>query len=183
MYKAGTAVVCMEAIPGFYLYGVYEVVGGTPGVDDDNHLYALKYQGDGDIVHAVGKHLRSVNELLESIKKPTLEVTSWAEGFGVVSSGEYEKLGRELGALVDVKNAQYGDSVNKTGRILEILYPNGVPVSEYRNMMLVTRILDKLNRVANGDQGDESAFSDIAGYGLMGMKKEEKKEEELVNEG
>ena len=84
--------------------------------------------------------------------------------------GDYERRGQEIGALVDEKNLQYGDSTNKTGQILAILYPDGVMPEQYRDMMLITRMLDKLNRIANGNQGEENAWGDIAGYGLLGME-------------
>lgn len=82
----------------------------------------------------------------------------------------FEALGQRIGALVDTKNRQYGDSTNKTGQILAILYPDGVAPEQYHDMMLITRILDKLNRIANGNQGEENAWSDLAGYSLLGMK-------------
>lgn len=82
----------------------------------------------------------------------------------------FESLGQRIGALVDTKNRQYGDSTNKTGQILAILYPDGVKPEQYHDMMLITRILDKLNRIANGNQGEENAFQDLAGYSLLGMK-------------
>ncbi|MFA7171572.1 MAG: hypothetical protein WC180_06285 [Candidatus Paceibacterota bacterium] len=84
--------------------------------------------------------------------------------------GDYERRGQEIGALVDEKNLQYGDSTNKTGQILAILYPNGVVPEQYHDMMLIARMLDKLNRIANGNQGEENAWGDIAGYGLLGME-------------
>lgn len=84
----------------------------------------------------------------------------------------FESLGQRIGALVDTKNRQYGDSTNKTGQILAILYPDGIKPEQYHDMMLITRILDKLNRIANGNQGEENAFQDLAGYSLLGMKEE-----------
>ena len=84
----------------------------------------------------------------------------------------FESLGQRIGALVDTKNRQYGDSTNKTGQILAILYPDGVAPEQYHDMMLITRILDKLNRIANGNQGEENAFQDLVGYGLLAMKEE-----------
>lgn len=84
----------------------------------------------------------------------------------------FEEKGRQIGALVDIKNQQYGDSTNKTGQILAILYPDGVKPEQYHDMMLITRILDKLNRIANGNQGGENAFQDLAGYGLLGLKED-----------
>lgn len=83
----------------------------------------------------------------------------------------FADLGLEIGKIVDIKNMQYGDSTRKSGEILAILYPNGVKPDQYRDMLLMVRIIDKLFRVANGNQGDEDAYSDIAGYGILGVGK------------
>lgn len=106
-------------------------------------------------------------EYCSSFKNILIGVTNTAKG---ESTGTYEEKGRQVGALVDKKNKQYGDSFAKSGGILAILYPNGVKPEQYRDMLGVTRVLDKLFRIANGDQGEESAWSDISGYGLLGMK-------------
>jgi len=82
--------------------------------------------------------------------------------------GKYEALGKAIGALVDEKNLQYGDAFNRGGCILEILYPDGVRPDQYRDMLGVIRVIDKLFRVANGKQGREDPWQDIAGYGLLG---------------
>ncbi len=85
---------------------------------------------------------------------------------------KYEQLGQEIGALVDVKQKQYGDSFSKCSRFLELLYPNGVQPEDYTHLLTLVRIFDKLMRVANGNQGDgESAYKDIAGYALLGEMK------------
>ena len=82
--------------------------------------------------------------------------------------GKYEALGKAIGALVDEKNLQYGDAFNRGGSILEVLYPDGVRPEQYRDMLGVIRVVDKLFRVANGKQGSEDPWQDIAGYGLLG---------------
>jgi len=82
--------------------------------------------------------------------------------------GKYESLGKAIGALVDEKNLQYGDAFNRGGSILEVLYPDGVRPEQYRDMLGVIRVVDKLFRVANGKQGQEDPWQDIAGYGLLG---------------
>ena len=82
--------------------------------------------------------------------------------------GKYESLGKAIGALVDRKNKQYGDAFNRGGSILEVLYPDGVRPEQYRDMLGVIRVVDKLFRVANGKQGGEDPWQDIAGYGLLG---------------
>lgn len=90
---------------------------------------------------------------------------------------DYTKLAAEIGALVTSKQAQYGDSVSKSGRILEILYPEGVQTHQYQDALMVVRILDKLSRIAQRgpdgqDLGGESPYRDIAGYGLLGASKD-----------
>lgn len=82
--------------------------------------------------------------------------------------GKYEALGESIGALVDQKNKQYGDAFNRSGSILEILYPDGIRPEQYRDMLGVIRVVDKLFRIANGKQGPEDPWQDIAGYGLLG---------------
>ena len=81
----------------------------------------------------------------------------------------YKKIAIEIGSLVDKKNAAYGDSFHKSGDILAILYPNGIKVEQYQNMLAVVRIIDKLFRIAKDkDALGENPFKDIAGYGILG---------------
>jgi hypothetical protein len=82
-------------------------------------------------------------------------------------AGQYEATGRDIGQLVDKKNAQYGDAINVTGQFLELLYPNGIPLSQYNNVGVLVRIWDKMKRISNGNQGEENAWNDIAGYGIL----------------
>lgn len=82
----------------------------------------------------------------------------------------YEQTGAEIGRLVAEKQKAYGNAFVKTGQMLEILYPGGVPVDQYQDMLAITRILDKLCRVAaDNDPGGESPFTDIAGYGIVAV--------------
>jgi hypothetical protein len=94
-------------------------------------------------------------------------------------TGKYEDIGQSIGKLVDQKNRQYGDSFNRSGSILRILYPEGVAPSQYEDMLCVVRILDKLFRVATAkdgrDAGGESPYRDIAGYGLLGAERSGRK--------
>ena len=82
----------------------------------------------------------------------------------------YKDIGTEIGKIVDEKNAIYGDSFAKAGDILRILYPNGVALDQYDDMLAVARILDKLFRIATNKAAlGENPFSDIAGYGILGV--------------
>jgi hypothetical protein len=84
-------------------------------------------------------------------------------------NGKYEDLGGEIGALVDRKNVAYGDSFNRGAEILAVLYPRGVKLEQYKDMLATVRVIDKLFRVAKDKNAfGESPWRDIAGYGLLG---------------
>lgn len=82
--------------------------------------------------------------------------------------GRYEKMGMEIGKLVDEKNAAYGDAFNKSADFLKLLYPIGVQPDEYGDMLALVRVFDKQVRIATAnDSMGESPWNDIAGYGLL----------------
>lgn len=85
-----------------------------------------------------------------------------------------EKLtaaGEEITKLVVEKNRAYGNSVNKTIDQLRALFPNGVEPHKYKDLLLMIRVLDKFNRLSDGDPKafGENPWRDIAGYGIIGM--------------
>jgi len=95
-------------------------------------------------------------------------------------SGVFAAIGREIGELVETKNKQYGDSFMQSCRILEALYPDGVKPAQYRSLLAVARLIDKLFRIATGkdalaghapcphcNRPFESPGLDIAGYGIL----------------
>lgn len=87
------------------------------------------------------------------------------------SSKFYEEAAR-IADLVSQKQAKYGDSFGKSGEVMKILYPNGIPLDQFDKALTVVRILDKLFRVAtNNDPGGENPFQDIAGYALLELVK------------
>ena len=89
--------------------------------------------------------------------------------------GTYEKIGTEIGKLVQEKNEAYGDSFGQACRILEVLYPEGIQPSQYRDALAVTRVIDKLFRLANKkDAFGESPRRDICGYAILGVANDEK---------
>lgn len=90
-------------------------------------------------------------------------------------NGDYRELGLEIGALVEEKQAAYGDSFGKSGEVLRILYPNGIPTERLGDALAVARVVDKLFRVAtNRDALGESPWRDIAGYSLLSVARAEK---------
>ena len=85
---------------------------------------------------------------------------------------KYLEKATEIAKLVEKKQEAYGDSFGKSGKILEILYPNGVPVEQYTDMLAIIRIIDKLFRIANQKNAfGEDPYNDILGYSLLGSIK------------
>ena len=83
-------------------------------------------------------------------------------------SDKYEKIGREIGKLVDEKNAAYGDSFHKSGEILKIFYPDGISVDQYHDVLTMVRIIDKQFRIATDkDAFGENPWRDMAGYSIL----------------
>lgn len=95
---------------------------------------------------------------------------------------DYVKIANEIGQLVSEKQEAYGDSFSKSQEIIKILFPNGVTPENYRNLLTITRIIDKLFRIATRKNAfGESPYRDIAGYALLGLISD--LEEEKKNSG
>lgn len=87
---------------------------------------------------------------------------------------KYAEMGKLLGELTQMKNAAYGDSFDKSGAILELLYPHGIHPAQYRDALAIVRVIDKLFRIATRkDAFGESPWKDIAGYGILGAVADE----------
>jgi len=94
-------------------------------------------------------------------------------------TGKFESVGKELGILVEEKNAAYGDSFGKANKILETLYPNGIQPEQYIDLLAIVRVIDKLFRVANDkDAFGESPWRDICGYAILGVANDMEKKKE-----
>ncbi len=76
----------------------------------------------------------------------------------------YEKVALEVASLLKEKNEAYGDAINRTSKIMEILYPNGIEVKDYQRILMIVRIVDKLCR-ESVTPAKENA-EDLSGYGL-----------------
>lgn len=98
--------------------------------------------------------------------------------------GKYASIGLEVGQLVETKQESYGDSFGRAGRVMRILYPDGIKPEQMDDALAVTRILDKLFRIANRkDAFGESPYRDIAGYGLLGAVRHEAERDEAAARG
>lgn len=93
------------------------------------------------------------------------------------------EIGKEIGKLVEEKNAAYGSAFEKAGEILKVLYPQGIKPEQYSDMLAIVRILDKMFRIATNKKAfNEEPWKDIAGYGILGIFKEQPVEEEKTEE-
>ena len=85
----------------------------------------------------------------------------------------FASLAADIAKVVEEKQAAYGDSFGKSGLILKILYPDGIKVDQYDDMLCIVRIVDKLFRVATDkDAFGESPYRDLAGYSLLGVMRD-----------
>ena len=83
---------------------------------------------------------------------------------------KFEKIGSDLGRMLTVKQAAYGDSFGKSGQVLAILYPGGIPLDKLDDALTIIRVVDKLFRIATDrDALGESPWKDIAGYAVLSV--------------
>jgi hypothetical protein len=87
---------------------------------------------------------------------------------------DFRRIATDLGNLVAERNAAYGNAFAKCSDFLRLLYPDGIRPDEYGDALLLVRIFDKQMRIATDkDAFGESPYRDIAGYGILGVSKDE----------
>ena len=78
-----------------------------------------------------------------------------------------------IAMLATEKRRAYGNSFNKVGHIMTILYPDGIPPAAYKDALATVRVLDKVVRIAtslgNPDLMNEDPWRDILGYALLSV--------------
>lgn len=88
---------------------------------------------------------------------------------------DYKQIGSDLGALLEEKQAAYGDVFSATPAIIGLLFPDGIPVLAYRDVLTIVRIVDKIGRICTaagrGDPMGEDPWRDIAGYAMLMLGK------------
>lgn len=93
-----------------------------------------------------------------------------------VKDNKYMQTAIEIAELLKKKNEAYGESFEKGGEILKMMYPNGASHDQMADALCVIRIVDKLFRIAtNKDAFGESPYRDICGYALLGALRDERK--------
>jgi|11BtaG_2_1085332.scaffolds.fasta_scaffold00001_62 hypothetical protein len=90
---------------------------------------------------------------------------------------DYEEVGKQIGGLLNEKQQSYGDAFGKMEQIFKILYPENIQKHQYKDVLTLARILDKIFRIANlpEDQKDtmgEEPYKDIAGYAILALLKD-----------
>lgn len=94
----------------------------------------------------------------------------------------FEQIGVEVGRLVAEKQTAYGDSFGKSGDVMRILYPNGIPPEKLDDALTVVRVLDKLFRIATDrDALGESPWKDVLGYAMLSVARAEKDLKEALS--
>lgn len=101
-----------------------------------------------------------------------------------MNKNNIQEMAEKIGKITAEKNIAYGSAFAESGKILSILFPLGVKPDQYQDLLLITRILDKLFRIANDrDAFNEDPYMDISGYGLLGAVsvsgKQQKKTENI----
>jgi hypothetical protein len=105
---------------------------------------------------------------VETLKGKVITETLYNSIEGLPPKGTYERIGKEIGQLLERKQVSYGNSFGRSCEILKVLYPNGVDPEQFTEMLTVVRIIDKLFRIATDkDQFEEDSFKDIAGYAIL----------------
>lgn len=85
-----------------------------------------------------------------------------------MADSDFMKIAVDIATLLEQKNLAYGDAFAKTTQILELLYPNGINVNQYKDIHVIVRMLDKISRIArDNDPMGESPYLDLAGYGIL----------------
>lgn len=85
---------------------------------------------------------------------------------------KYVDLATEVGLLVQEKQEAYGNAFERTAEVLDILYPDGFAGKDTVWLLTMTRIIDKLFRIAtNPDAFGEEPWLDICGYALLAAQR------------
>ena len=86
----------------------------------------------------------------------------------------FQEMAKGIADLVSEKEKAYGSAFDKAGDFLKVLYPTGIKSDQYKDMLCIVRVFDKLMRIATSYEGTEEkkidAYSDMMGYALLGLR-------------
>ena len=98
---------------------------------------------------------------------------------GAKDVSDYVVAAESIVSLVEEKQAAYGDSFGKSGKVMRLLYPDGIPFEKLDDALVVVRVIDKLFRIATDrDALGESPWRDINGYSLLAVVRAERRKKE-----
>lgn len=151
------------------------VYSGVGPCGKSESSYKCLFKGECAYIKTFPSTLKKRSEAFAySLWTPTSEVRSEMRKLRELNQTKYTALGKEIGKIVDEKQAAYGDSFGKSGDVLRIMFPDGVKPEQYDDILSVARILDKLFRIATKkDAFGESPYGDIIGYGLLGKARDD----------
>ena len=73
------------------------------------------------------------------------------------------------------KAFRYGNVDLKMNQMMQILYPDGIPVCNYAEGLYVLHVLEKMARITNPNIDDSAKFDakkDIIGYTILEIEKD-----------
>lgn len=88
----------------------------------------------------------------------------------------FHRVAWTIADLVSEKNAAYGDSFYRVGRMMRELYPNGITPEQMDDALAIVRCLDKFCRIATRKNAyGENPWRDVTGYGLLSVEADERR--------
>jgi len=104
---------------------------------------------------------------------------NWSIEIIMINSGKLQDMAHKIATLVANKNAAYGDSFSKADQFLQLLYPDGIRPDQYKDVLTIVRIFDKLMRIATSKNAfGESPYRDINGYSLLAALEEDEEHDQ-----
>ncbi len=116
----------------------------------------------------------SSNNSTESIEKqnesPSEAANPVLDQFMREPRNRYLKIAVDVSGTVNQKQLAYGDAFGESHKILSVLFPDGVQPDQYKELLAITRVIDKLFRLANQPEAfGENPWADIAGYAILSI--------------
>jgi hypothetical protein len=109
-----------------------------------------------------------------------LELVEEKLPFSDIEFDKFTQIAFDIGQFTDMKNHQYGSSVDATYKMIQVLMERYeydeenylMPKDLLKHILLQVRMMDKQNRIFNNPSGkgdSESPYNDLAGYSLIGI--------------
>lgn len=84
---------------------------------------------------------------------------------------EFVKIkGNKLKEIIKERNKVYGNNFEQTGKVLSILYPNGITLTtekQFNRFGIIMQIAGKLARYTNNEKPHQDSLDDLINYGTI----------------